>query len=364
MDLISFGSRTLRLAKRGMAISCPHGRSWTSPLFRGWAIVAGVLTTALPAFGDAPAPSDSSPTNNQATVIIVVGAEGETEYGEQFARWAGLWETTCRQAGARLTTIGLTPESQGNDYTRLKQRLQDEPKESVQELWLVMIGHGTFDGKEAKFNLRGPDLTATDCAAWLQPLHRPIALIDCSSSSGPFLNKLSAPGRVVITATRSGAEQNYARFGKHLAEAIVDPSADLDKDGQISLLEAFLTGAGRVAEFYETEGRLATEHPLLDDNGDGRGTPPDWFRGVRAVKKTADGAAPDGLRAHQLHLLRSTAEKDLSPAVRSRRDALEIAIAKLRDAKDKLSEDDYYHQLEPLLIELATLYSDTAAKPQ
>ncbi|MBU6402371.1 MAG: hypothetical protein KGS61_18795, partial [Verrucomicrobia bacterium] len=213
-----------------------------------------------------------------------------------------------------------------------------------------------FDGQEAKFNLRGPDLSASDLATWLQPFKRPLAVIDCSSASAPFLNKLSAAGRVIISATRSGYEQNYTRFGEYLAEAIADPRADLDKDGQTSLLEAFLTAARRVAEFYATAGRLATEHALLDDNGDGLGTPADWFRGLHAVKTARDGAALDGLRANQFCLVRNAAEQRMPAAIRAQRDELELAVARLRQAKAKLPQDEYYRRLEPLLVELAKLY--------
>ena len=212
-----------------------------------------------------------------------------------------------------------------------------------------------FDGQEAKFNLRGPDLSATNLAAWLQPFKRPLAIINCASASAPFLTKLSAPGLVVITSTRSGYEQNYARFGQYISEAITDPQADLDKDGQTSLLEAFLMASRRVAEFYETGGRLATEHALLDDNGDGLGTPADWFRGLRAVKQAQNGKGLDGFRAHQFILVRSGQEQRLSPALRARRDELELSVAKLRETKEKLGEDDYYQKLEGLLIELAKL---------
>jgi len=295
-------------------------------------------------------------TNGQATVILVVGAPGEDEFGSNFVQQASLWESTSRQATAKPITIGLASEGATNDHDRLQQILVAEPKEVADELWLVLIGHGTFDGKEAKFNLRGPDLSATELAVWLQPFRRPVAVINTASASGPFLSKLSAPGRVIVTATRSGHEQNYARLGQYLAEAITDSQSDLDQDGQTSLLEAFLTASHRVAEFYKTDGRLATEHALLDDNGDGFGTPADWFRGVRAIKKAKDGAALDGLRAHQFHLVRSGQERSLPSALRARRDGLELAIAKLRESKSQLSEDEYYRKLETLLLELARLY--------
>ncbi|MEO5959333.1 MAG: hypothetical protein ABIR80_09465, partial [Opitutaceae bacterium] len=113
------------------------------------------------------------------------------------------------------------------------------------------------------------------------------------------------------------------------------------------------------AEFYKTEGRLATEHALIDDNGDGLGTPSDWFRVVRATKRAKDGAAPDGPRAHQFTLVRSAAEQQLSTELRARRDKLELQIAELRDAKPKMKEEPYYRELEKLLLELAALYEGT-----
>src|SRR6185503_1100384 len=293
---------------------------------------------------------------DKVTLVIVVGAPGEEEYGSSFAQWAERWEKAARQAEAKLIKLGVKKEGEMSDKDRLQQTLQEESKVTNSPLWLVLIGHGTFDGKEAKFNLRGPDFSVAELATWLEPFRRPVAVINAASSSGPFLNKLSAPGRVVITATRSGHEQNYARFGQYLSEAITDTEADLDKDGQTSLLEGFLTAAHRTSEFYQVEGRLATEHALLDDNGDGLGTPAEWFRGIRAVKKAKDGAPVDGLRAHQFHLIRSEAENNLPAAVRTRRDELELTIAKLRESKSELKEDEYYNRLEVLLLEMAHLY--------
>ena len=327
---------------------------------RTW--LAGLILLAVPAFAEtAPkAPPVPGAASDGTTVIVVVGAPGEEEFGTVFTEETGRWGKVVAQAGARQLTIGQAATGPMTDFNLLKQALEAEPKEGRGELWLVFIGHGTFDGKEAKFNLRGPDLGATELALWLQPFHRPLAVIDTSSASAPFLNKLAGANRVVITATRSGFEQNYARFGRFISEAIGDPQGDIDKDGETSLLEAFLSASARLTEFYKTEGRLATEHPLLDDNGDGLGTPPDWFRGVRAIKKAANGATADGLRAQQFVLVRSAAEQKLSPAVRAQRDELELALGKLRDSKAKLAEDEYYRRLEALLLELAKLYETPA----
>jgi hypothetical protein len=309
----------------------------------------------------------------RASVIVVVGAAGESEFGSNFVHQANSWEQACTKAGLRHVSIGLEAPSQPergassssitNDWELLKQTLEAEPKDGPAQLWLVLIGHGTFDGKEAKFNLRGPDVSDSDLALWLKPFQRPLAIIDTSASSAPFLNKLSGTNRVIITATRSGHEDNYARFGSYLADAITNPQADLDKDGQVSLLEAFLIASRQTTEFYKVNGRLATEHPLLDDNGDGLGTPADWFRGIRATKKPKNDAAVDGLLAQQFHLLESDAEQKLTPEQRARRDALERSIFLYREKKSQLTEDEYYQGLEKLLLDLARLYNTDVPEP-
>jgi hypothetical protein len=296
----------------------------------------------------------------QSTVIVVAGASGEADYAPEIQQQAEAWAKVSAQAQAKHVAIGAdTAATAPTDRERLQSALAAEPKDGPGELWLVLVGHGTFDGKEAKFNLRGPDLASADLGEWLKPFKRPLAVIDTTSSSAPFLARLSAPARVIVSATRSGNEQNYARFGKFLAEALADPKSDLDKDGQISLLESFLSASHRTAEFYKAENRLATEHALIDDNGDALGTPADWFRGVIAVKRAKEGGAADGARAHQFHLVRSAAEQGLAPEIRARRDKLELEISALRERKPKLNEEKYFAELEKLLLQLAALYEGT-----
>lgn len=297
---------------------------------------------------------------SRPSVVVVVGAEGAPEFGRQFREWAGRWKTAAERANAEFTEVGLDEPDQPADREALQKKLGDLAGSSDQPLWLVLIGHGTFDGKTARFNLRGPDFTPAELANWLKPIKRPIALINCASSSAPFLNELSGPDRVIVTATRSGHEYNFARFGDYLSSALLDPRGDLDKDDQVSLLEAYLLASAGVREFYEREGRLASEHGLLDDNGDALGTPADWFKGVRAVKTAKDGSSPDGLRASQWHLVKSPHEEQLSPASRARRDELEQQLSHLRERKPDLAEDEYFQLLEPLLVELARLYEDHA----
>jgi len=311
-----------------------------------FAIVTAAFVTSL---------ASASPGTNVPTVILVVGAPGEPEFGSNFVQQVQLWEKTCDRAVARTVRIGLGETNASADRDLLKQALAAGQTNSIEPLWLVLIGHGTFDGKAARFNLRGPDVSDLELADWLRPIHRPLVVINCASASAPFLKTLSGTNRAIITATRSGSESNFTRFGEHFAKALADPASDLDKDGQVSLLEAFLMASRHVAEFYKTEGRLMTEHALIDDNGDGLGTPADWFRGVRAIKKPNGGASLDGMRANQLQLVLSKDEYALPADVRTRRDALELSVAKLRESKNQMAEADYYHQLETILLELARL---------
>jgi hypothetical protein len=297
---------------------------------------------------------DSS--KDHTSVLVVLGAPGTDEYETEFRRWASLWRAAAEKASAEYVVIGEGAKVGTTDRERLRAALAERASAGLEPFWIVLIGHGTFDGREAKFNLRGPDVTDAELLDWLRPIQRPVAILNCASASGPFLSRLSAPNRVVVTATRGGDEQNFARFGQYFAESLADAGADLDKDGQVSLLESFLVASGRVAEFYRTRSRLATEHPLLDDNGDRLGTPADWFRGVHATKRAKNGSEADGVRAHQIHLIRSDREQRLAPEQRHRRDELERFAAALKLKKDQLSENEYFAQLESLMIELARLY--------
>jgi hypothetical protein len=296
--------------------------------------------------------------DDRQCVMIVVGARGADQYREQFDAWARRWTEAAERSQASLIEVGRGAEQDLCDKEQLRQHVEMAPKASWQTLWIVLIGHGTFDGRSAKFNLRGPDLSAEELAQWLSAWQRPLAIINCASSSAPFINRLSGPNRVVVTATKSGYEVNYARFGDYLSQAIADPSADLDKDEQTSLLEAYLAADAAVAEFYSQQARLATEHALVDDNGDALGTPASWFRGVRAIRTPKDGATPDGTLANQFHLIRSGQERGMTATMRASRDALERQVANLRESKGALSEEEYYERLEVLLISLARLYEN------
>ncbi|WP_202617306.1 hypothetical protein [Roseimaritima sediminicola] len=310
-------------------------------------------------------------------VIVVVGAAGEATYGEQFERWAAHWRSAAEEAGAVYHRIGgeatsgeaiEDPDDGGPDdrirLQRLLARACQPAEEAATPLWLVLIGHGTFAANVAKFNLAGPDVSAGELAQWLEGCRRPLVVVNCASASGPFLQALKGPDRVVVTATQSGDEQNFARFGRFLAEAIGDPAADLDHDNAVSILEAFLAAAAGTRAFYRAEGRLATEHALLDDNGDGVGTPPEFFSGTRVIKRPQSDQAVDGGRARYRALV-ARDQPPLSRQARTRRDALEGQLETLRMRKTELSEDAYYEALETIAIELAKLYEEpVGSKPK
>lgn len=299
-------------------------------------------------------------------LIVVIGAAGNPQYEISFYQWSERWHAAAKKANVSSTIIGRHrgPRSgEMTDYEQLRTAIKQAESESKAELWIVLIGHGTFDRRIAKFNLDGPDVSADELATWLQPVTRPIAIVNCASASGPFIPILSAPNRIVVAGTKSGTEVNFARFGDYLSQAIDDPLADLDKDHQTSLWEAFLTASRRTIEYYDSDGRIATEHALLDDNGDKKGVRADQYRGLVAVANPTDGNPLDGRRAHQWHLIPSGADATIPLEIRNQRNELEFSVVQLQDRKDLISRKDYLDELERLLIQLAELNEKLDQRP-
>ena len=294
-------------------------------------------------------------------LIVIVGDPGTDEFANLFTEWAAKWYRAGVLGNLQCTVIevGDDETSAEESLQSVRNKLESLSLEDALPLWVVLIGHGTYDGRSAKFNLTGPDLRAGELDAWLGKIDRPIAVVNSSSASGPFIDALSAENRVIVTSTKSGQEINFAHFGGYLADSISDPEADLDKDGQTSLLEAFLIANRRTAEFYESDGRLATEHALLDDNADGKGTRSDAFRGVRQIAEPEEeGTLLDGLRAHQWHLVPGDFDSSLPPEVIAARNELELQVAQLRARKRDMNEREYYAQLERILLQLARLVAE------
>ncbi len=275
----------------------------------------------------------------QMEVLIVRGADGEEVYGKKFDAQVKAWQEACSKGQVKAAVI-----------TRLDD-LKSRVASVKSSLWIVMIGHGTFDGREAKFNLSGPDLSVAQLAEWLKPLPQEVVVVNTASASGAWVKPLSGSKRVIVSATKSADEVFYTRFSEFMAKAIVGlPEADADQDRQVSLVEAFLYAAKQAAQFYETEERIATEHAIIEDNGDGVGTRSEVFEGVRPKDPKFDGA-----RSLQLALVLNEDEMKLSDEVRTKRDALEAKVRELVAQKSSIKEDEYYRELEKLFREIAAL---------
>lgn len=313
------------------------------------------------------------------TLIVVVGAGGSPEYTEQFNRWADDWATLADQQGWQSIMIGKQSNSEKDvveaaneavdpkptDLEKLQKAIEkvvpiESDSKSIEgkRLWLILIGHGTAAGKAAKFNLTGPDVTTTQLKSWLDQVKLETIVIDCTSSSAPFLVELSTKNRIVVSATRAGSEINFARFGGYMAAAVRDLTADLDHDHEVSLLEAFLKASKETDKFYRENSRLTTEHALLEDNSDKTGTGANFYVGAIATSTAVGGKALDGKRAARVILWSSPQNVLLSSDQATERDKIEAEIDKLREQKKRFNEKDYYDQLEKLMLQMAEIYSN------
>jgi hypothetical protein len=287
----------------------------------------------------------STATHAQSTqALIITGLAGEPAIENEMQRdAAALRDAITRRFGgtARVLTSSSSPRS---DRAGLQQALAALAKTTAagDRVLVVLIGHASAEGGEARFNIAGPDVTASELAGMLPASRdRNVAVVVATTSSGAFVPALSGSGRVIITATRSGAENEEVAFTRFFARALSEDGADSNKDGGVSLAEAFDYARSEVTRYYEQNKRLATEHALLDDNGDGKGS------------LNLDGA--DGTRA-KLFVLRSGSSMIASDTVRAlqaRRAALETQIAGLKERKSSMAESAYDTQLEALLVQLA-----------
>lgn len=283
-------------------------------------------------------------------LILAVGAEGSSEFTEAFNKAADQWQAAAQKGGATVQKV--------DSREALEKAIKDAETAKPNELWVVLIGHGTFNERAAKFALKGPDISAEEMAALLKPWPNDLVFVNASSASAPFVTALAGPKRIVISATKSGSEVNYSRFGGYLADSLQDVAADLNKDAQVSLLEAFLRASARTAEYFQKERRLVTETAIIDDTGDGKGTRGDWFEGLRVVKSTAAGenVEVDGARARQVHLVPNDLDRQLTLEQRKKRDELETAAEKLRGERAALGDEVYYKRLEEIFVEIAKIY--------
>ncbi len=318
---------------------------------------AGTLASAAPAtlLASAGTLASAAPAAAQARVLVVSGLGGEQVYAERFRRWGATIAEAARSAPATAGgDVVFLAENPGSGETAADGRSTLEEVEAALRtfaggdgpLLVVLIGHGTADSRGARLNLPGPDLTADALDELLEGAGSGrVAVIVASSSSGAFLAPLARPGRVVVTATRSGRERQATRFAAHFAEAFAGDAADADRDGRLSLLEAFRYAEAEVARSYEAAGQLQTEHPVLDDDGDGAGGESDGSVAAAFVLGGARGPADDDAEIAAA----SGPLRDLLVA----RGEIEAEVEALKARKDDMEPDAYDAALETLFVRLA-----------
>ncbi|HET9477759.1 MAG TPA: hypothetical protein VFO72_00345 [Pyrinomonadaceae bacterium] len=276
--------------------------------------------------------------------VIINGAGGEPAYAKQFEQWTTeLQSALSDRFGFDTQKLIVLPNAKATDVKNTFAKLNTQ-LDATNVLFVFLIGHGSFDGKEAKFNLVGPDLSASEYNAMLSSLPtKRIVLFNMASASGEFVKSLSAKGRIIITATKSGQETNATRFAGFFIAALNATDADTDQDGHVSVLEAFVYANRLTADFYTRAGRLATEHALLEDNGDGVG------------HERAE--AGEGLLARATYLDSLSVDEAAANAATAKllkeRTRLEAEIEQLIARKGNMAEAEYEATLERLFIQLA-----------
>lgn len=314
-----------------------------------WALLASVLLA-----WQAPAP--------RTYLLIIAGVGGEPQYEQAF------YETGMRLADAARTKYGVPDsaivflvENPARDPQHIRARSTKVEVERAfahlaqtaragDVVLVVLIGHGSAQDGRSRFNLPGPDMAAVDFDRLLARLRaQRVALVNTASASGDFIAVLSRKNRAIITATKSVRERNQTRFAAHFAAAYAGDGADTDKDGRVSLLEAFQYAHREVVREYETANQLQTEHAMLDDDGDGKGT-------EAPGPRTADGgfAARFFLGGGPAATTVAASDDPQVAALLRHKDSLEAKIDALRRRKDTMDSTAYERDLEALLVDLAT----------
>jgi hypothetical protein len=292
--------------------------------------------------------------------LIVSGANGEESYADQYARWRQQTVTALLEKLAFDDTKILTLFDGGDATHAATAAGVRRSLESIRAqmraddlLFVLLIGHGSFDGTDAKFNLVGPDLSSVEWAALLKPLPGQVVVVNTTSASFPFLERLAAPRRVVVTSTDSVAQRFDTVFPEYFIRALTDANADLDKNGRVSVWEAFAGASMGTRRYYTQRGQLATEHALIDDNGDG-------------VGREAGGEGTDGSMSSRLYLDPEVAgsaptDEELLQLLQKRA-SLQIDSDELKQRRQLMTPDEYEKEFERIMIALASVSRDIRRK--
>ena len=317
------------------------------------AAVIAVLSTIV-------TPSLASAQGGARYALVVQGASGEEQYAVLHRKWVdslvGTFRDRFKYDAAHLIVLAEKPgageerataESVRGTLARLAKTMT-----ASDQLVIVLIGHGSGQGSDLKFNLIGPDLSVAEWATALSGVPGRLAIVNTASASFPFIEALAAPGRVVITATNTSAQRFHTVFPEGFVEALSSDVADVDKDSRISLLEAFTYASRRVAEHYERTGTMATETPAIDDDGDGK-------------PRTGTATGPDGKIAALTYLDAAVVVTSADPETQKllvRQQTLTEQVDDLRRRQGTMPAAEYEAQLEKLLTELALVSRDIRQK--
>jgi hypothetical protein len=298
---------------------------------------AAVLAAALCA---------AAPAHAELYYLIIGGLGGEAGYDEQFAKDTEALAAVARRstAASRVMLLqgeGATREAVTSSLDSLRARAK-----AADSLVVMLVGHGSYDGEAYKLNLPGPDIDGEEFAKLLAAVPaRSQLVVNTTSASGAVLEKWAAEGRTLITATRSGFERNATRFAQHFAAALAAGSADINKNGAITAQEAFDYASRSVADSFEKDGALATEHPQIAGGAAGRFT----------VARLASAGPP----------IDASAANPAVAALVAEREKLDADIEALRARRESMPNDAYLAELQKLLVQLADVQGKIdAAQPR
>ena len=292
--------------------------------------------------------------------VIISGASGGEKYAEQMATWrADLRSALVDRYGFKAEHVKILVDEAAKSGDRastanVKSLFAEIKKSGSKEdfVLIVLLGHGTYDGDVAKFNLVGPDMTAKDWTDMLAGVQGRVALVNTTEASFPFLEALSSKGRVVITATHSAAQKYATVFPEYFVKAMKEASTDLDKNGRTSLFEVFAAASASVKQHFEQRGQLLTEHAVIDDNGDGKG-------------RQATDEGPDGGIARiaflDAEIVADNANPELANLIKRRR-ALEAQAEEHKNLKGVMPDAEWNAQFEKLMLELAQVSAEIRKK--
>jgi hypothetical protein len=282
--------------------------------------------------------------------VIVAGLGGEPDYEQRFTAAAKDLDRIFTAEGPAVHVSALTGAQATAAQLRAAMGAVAREAKVDDSFALILIGHGSYDGVEYKFNLVGPDMTATEIAALCDKVAaRRQLIVDTTSASGGAVPAFERPGRAVIAATKSGTEKNATVFARYWVEALEDPSSDTDKSDSINAMEAFTYATNKTAAFYDAQKRLATEHAVFNDLG--KGEP------VR-VEGEGEGQLLSSFTLLRLGTNQQVANDPAKRALVEKKEDLEQKIDTLKYQKAAMDPADYKKQLTDALVELAKVQED------